>query len=332
MDKKVVGFGEIMMRLTPTNHSLIKDSELYHVYYGGSETNVLITLSSLGLKTDYVSVIPENSIGEGAIRHLTKNNVNISNVVRKGDHLGIYFVEEGFGERPSNVIYNRDNSAVRDIDINDLDEEKIFTGASAYFTSGISLALSTKTSDVAVDLAKKAKEMGVTVIFDFNYRSKLWSVEEAKEKFKEIIPYADVCFGNLFDIKTFFDIEGDDDEVIKTFLTRYNIKYLVHTKRTVFTSSRNALKGFAYFVENEKLQKVETKEYAFDILDRVGGGDAFAGGVIYGLMKDWNNPTEAVRIGVACDVLKHCEHGDAFTQSIHDVNAFLLEQSKDIKR
>ena len=212
MNKKIIGFGEIMMRLTPTNHCLIKDSELYHVYYGGSETNVLITLSSLGLKTDYVSVIPENSIGEGAIRHLTKNNVDISNVVRKGDHLGIYFVEEGFGERPSNVIYNRDNSAIRDIDASDINAEKIFNGANAYFTSGISLALSTKTSDVAVDLAKKAKEMGLTVIFDFNYRSKLWSIEEAKEKFKEIIPYADVCFGNLFDSALLQQI-GDDGGV-----------------------------------------------------------------------------------------------------------------------
>ena len=332
MDKKIIGFGEIMMRLTPANHSLIKDSELYHVYYGGSETNVLITLSSLGLKTDYVSVIPENSIGEGAIRHLTKNNVNTSNIVRKGDHLGIYFVEEGFGERPSNVIYDRDNSAVRDIDINDINAEKIFANGSAYFTSGISLALSTKTSDVAVDLAKKAKEMGLTVVFDFNYRSKLWSIEEAKSKYEEIIPYADVCFGNLFDIKTFFNIEGSEDEVIKTFLTKYNIKYLVHTKRTVFTSSRNALQGFIYYVEDNKRQNAETKEYSFDILDRVGGGDAFAGGVIYGLMQDWNNPSEAIKIGVACDVLKHCEHGDAFTQSLNDVKSFLLEQSKDIKR
>lgn len=332
MNKKIVGFGEIMMRLTPANHSLIKDSELYNVYYGGSETNVLITLSSLGCKSEYVSVIPENSIGEGAIRHLTKNKVGISNVVRKGSHLGIYFVEEGFGERPSNVIYNRDNAAIRDIDINDINAEKIFANADCYFTSGISLALSTKTSDVAVDLAKKAKEMGLTVVFDFNYRSKLWSIEEAKSKYKEIIPYVDVCIGNLFDIKTFFDLEGEDDDVIKNFLKANNIKYLIHTKRNVFTSSRNSLKGFAYFVKDNALSKLETNEYAFDILDRVGGGDAFAGGVIYGLMKDFNNPLQAINIGVACDVLKHCEHGDAFTQSYEDVMRFLSCESKDIKR
>lgn len=332
MNKKIVGFGEIMMRLSPANHRLIKDSELYNVYYGGSETNVLITLSSLGCKSDYVSVIPENSIGEGAIRHLTKNKVNISNVVRKGSQLGIYFVEEGFGERPSNVIYNRDNAAIRDIDINDINADEIFKGAHCYFTSGISLALSTKTSDVAAHLAKKAKEMGLTVVFDFNYRSKLWSVEEAKSKYKEIIPYVDVCIGNLFDIKTFFDIKGEDDEVIKTFLSKFNIKYLVHTKRTVFTSSRNALKGFAYYIENDSLKKLETEEYPFDILDRVGGGDAFAGGVIYGLMKNWNDPQTAINVGVACDVLKHCEHGDAFTQTLADVESFLSNQCKDIKR
>ena len=332
MNKKIVGFGEIMMRLTPTNHSLIKDSELYHVYYGGSETNVLIALSSLGCNSDYVSVIPENSIGEGAIRHLKKNNVNISNVVRKGDQLGIYFVEEGFGERPSNVIYDRDNSAIRDIDINDINAEKIFKDADGYFVSGISLALSTKTSDVAVDLAKKANEMGVSVIFDFNYRSKLWTIEDAKSKYEEIIPYVDVCFGNLFDIKTFFNIDGDDNEVIKTFLSRYNIKYLIHTKRTVFTASHNSLKAFAYYLDNGSLQKVETKEYPFDILERVGGGDAFAGGTIFGLMQDWNNPKQAIDIGVACDVLKHCEYGDAFTQSLSDVKNFLSNQSKDIKR
>jgi len=158
MNKKIIGFGEIMMRLTPSNHSLIKDSELYHVYYGGSETNVLITLSSLGLQTDYVSVIPENSIGEGAIRHLTKNNVNISNVVRKGDHLGIYFVEEGFGERPSNVIYNRDNSAIRDIDINDINAEKIFSGADAYSHQAFLLPFQQKHQTSPLTLQKKQKK------------------------------------------------------------------------------------------------------------------------------------------------------------------------------
>ena len=134
MNKRIVGFGEIMMRLTPTNRTFIKDADLYHVYYGGGETNVLITLSSLGCDTEYVSVIPKNSIGDGAIRHLSKNNVSISNVVRKGNQLGIYFVEQGFGERPSNVIYDRDNAAIRDVELDDLDFDKIFENHTCDFS------------------------------------------------------------------------------------------------------------------------------------------------------------------------------------------------------
>lgn len=332
MDKKIVGFGEIMMRLTPTNHNFIKDADLYHVYYGGSETNVLIALSSLGCDTEYVSVIPKNSIGDGAIRHLSKNNVSISNVVRKGNQLGIYFVEQGFGERPSSVIYDRDNAAIRDVDMSDLNFDKIFEGATGYFTSGISLALSAKTSNVAIELAKKAKERGVKVIFDFNYRSRLWSVEEAKRKFNEIIPYVDICFGNLFDIKTFFDMSGKDEEIIREFLKKYNIDYLIHTKRKVFCASHNSLEGNAYYLRDNALNHAKTAEYEFDILERVGGGDAFAGGTIYGLLQDYNNIKDAIDIGVACDVLKHAELGDAFTQSLEDVRFFLSNSSKDIKR
>ena len=332
MNKRIVGFGEIMMRLTPTNRTFIKDADLYHVYYGGSETNVLITLSSLGCDTEYVSVIPKNSIGDGAIRHLSKNNVSISNVVRKGNQLGIYFVEQGFGERPSNVIYDRDNAAIRDVELDDLDFDKIFENAGYFFTSGISLALSNKTSNVAIELAKIAKEKGVKVIFDFNYRSRLWSKEEAREKFNQIIPYVDICIGNLFDINTFFEFNGTDEEIIKSFLTKFSIKYLVHTTRKVFTASHNSLVGNAYYLENNNLKHVQTKEYEFDILERVGGGDAFAGGTIYGLIKDYNNVKEAIEIGVACDVLKHTELGDAFTQSLDDVKLFLSNQNKDIKR
>ena len=332
MTNKIVGFGEIMMRLTPTNHNFIKDADLYHVYYGGSETNVLITLSSLGCNTDYVSVIPKNSIGDGAIRHLSKNNVSISNVVRKGNQLGIYFVEQGFGERPSNVIYDRDNAAIRDIEVQDLNFDDIFNGAKYFFTSGISLALSTKTSNVAIELAKKAKEKGVKVIFDFNYRSRLWSKQEAKQRYNEIIPYVDICFGNLFDIKTFFDFDGSDEEIIKKFLQKYNINYLIHTTRKVFTASHNSLIGNAYYLENDNLKHIITEEYEFDILERVGGGDAFAGGTIYGLINNFSDIKNAIKIGVACDVLKHTELGDAFTQTLDDVNRFLSNQSKDIKR
>lgn len=331
--KKIVGFGEIMLRLSTHNHLLLKDAASFEACYGGSESNVLIALTALGNETEYVSVIPENEIGQAAINHLKKHDVGTRFIKRAGEHLGMYFLETGFGERPSKVIYHRKHAAVTQADENSFDYDKIFENCSIFHVCGISLALSEKCRNTVFRFAKEAKKRNILISFDFNYRSKLWTIDEARPFYQAFLPYVDICFGNGFDLKNFLSIDESSLEAcVQEFFKIYNAKYLCFNYRNVISSTVNELTGFIYTSTENGLQRASFGPYKFEILDRVGGGDCFSAGILHVLNRDINDYQKAVQYGIACDVLKHTIRGDIFTLNESALTDFINKKSKEMQR
>ncbi|MFI3251918.1 MAG: sugar kinase [bacterium] len=328
--EKIVTFGEIMMRLSTQNYATIHQSRTYDAKYGGGEANVAVALSHMGHDTYFLSKLPPHQLGDGAIKHLRSHGVNTDYIARGSTTLGIYFLESGFGGRPSKVIYNRKHSAVTRIKKEEFNFDEIFKDATWFHISGITLALSPSTFEVAVEAMKYAKKHGVTVSFDFNYRATLWDLDTAIPAYRAVLQYIDVCFGSFFDINTIAGIEIDKKlenatmhekraAVFKKFQEKYDVKYLFGTDRIVYTANENSLAGYYYCKSSFDL----TEPIRFNIFDRIGGGDAFAAGVIHGLLKDYKNAKYAVEFGLNTSVLKHTIYGDAFVLSVEDIEEFM---------
>ena len=208
--EKIVTFGEIMLRLSTSDYYTINQAHSFVVNYGGGEANVAVALSHMGHNTYFLSKLPPNQLGDGAITHLKSHGVNTDYVVRGSSTIGIYFLETGFGGRPSKVIYNRKHSAITRIMEEEFDWQEIFEGATWFHLSGITLALGEKVRKVALRACQEAVKYHVPISFDFNYRSKLWTIDEAKPVFKKFIPYFDVVFASFFDANTILDIPLDE--------------------------------------------------------------------------------------------------------------------------
>lgn len=333
----VISMGEIMMRLTPPVYQKIIQTTEFSMTYGGGEANVMISLSHFRRKTGFMSVLPNNQLGDGAIKYLKGNNINTDYIVRRGNNLGIYFLETGFGGRGSQVVYNRDNSSFNSIKTTDFDLNKIFSNTKWFHISGITLALSDNVRNVSLAAVKAAKENGVTVSFDFNFRSKLWSIEESRAVFKEFLPYVDICFTSIFDATKILEIESsisEDDSnyeqsVFEQMISIYNLDVIIGTKRKVFSANNNSLKAF-YYTKNEHY---ETEAMHFNIVDRIGGGDAFAAGVIHSFLKGDVSPINILRFGLSTSVLKHTIQGDACLLSEDEVYNFIeYSGSGEVKR
>jgi 2-dehydro-3-deoxygluconokinase len=327
--ERVVTFGEIMLRLTPPLYHRIEQTNEFHVNYGGGEANVAVALENLGLDVTFVTKLPNNQLGDGAIKYLRSQGVNCDYIVKNGDNIGIYFLENGFGGRPSRVLYNRKHSAFTEISPDELDFDAIFNDIKWFHVSGVTLALSESVRETTLQALKKAKEYGVTVSFDFNYRSKLWTIEEAREAIKKIIPYVDVCFASLYDLTTILEFKTDSKDrasIMQEFAKAYDIDYIFGTDREVITATENILSAYVYMPE----QSLLTKEYKVNIFDRVGGGDAFASGVIYGLLKDYQNYEFAVEFGLACSVLKHTIFGDSSILKVNEIINYMKTSGREV--
>lgn len=322
---KIVAYGEIMMRLTPQNLASLEDANTLDLCYGGTESNVLVALSHLGDETSFLTKLPDNQLGEAVTRHLLRHQVGVSDIVYGGSMLGIYFMEQGFSSRPSSVIYHRKSAVINTLSINDFDYDKVFNGASWFHVTGISLAISEASKLVAIKLCQEAKKRNITVSFDFNYRATLWSLEEAKNAYKEIMEYVDICFGNSFDLTNFMDIS---DNNIKTFLKQYNVKYLIHTTRNIIDANTQELSGNLYSADLE----LHTESKRFEVLDRIGGGDAFVAGIIHVLNTDINNLSDALSLGIDLGILKHLVSGDVLGLSGREINKWLNNSKKDVIR
>ncbi len=330
MEEKIITFGEIMLRLSTPDNYTINQTHSYIANYGGGEANVAVALAHMGHKTYFMSKLPPNQLGDGAIAHLRSNGVNTDYIVRGSTTMGIYFLETGFGGRPSKVIYNRKHSAITRIQLDEFNLDEVFKGATWFHVSGISLALNERVKVFAIECAKYCKEHGIKVSFDFNYRAKLWTIEEAIPAYREMIKYCDIVFASFFDCNTILGIELDEDKkdasmhekrknVFPKMMEKYGVTYVFGTDRVVYSATENSLAGY-YYSKNEDYISDPIR---FNIYDRIGGGDAFASGVIHGLLKDFKNPTYAVSYGLNTSVLKHTIYGDACVLSCEDIETFM---------
>ena len=328
--KNIVAFGEIMLRLTPPDYTTIAQARSFIANYGGGEANVLVSLSHLGHDTEFITKLPDNQLGDSAIKHLKAHGVKTDNIARGGSNLGMYFVETGFGGRPSKVLYNRKHSSVTTIEPEDIDFDEVFSNASWFHLSGITLALGNHARALAFKCLEYCEKYNVKVSFDFNYRSKLWhSIEQARPFFKKVIPYVDVLFANYFDIEQILEIKLKENyenlttkmiELSKKLISKHKINYIFGTNRIVHTAAENSLSS--YCIDKHGNYK-SNDPIRFSIYDRIGGGDAFASGVIHGLIKDYNNPDYALQFGLATSILEHTLYGDVSTLSESDVEEFI---------
>lgn len=326
---KVVSFGEIMLRLSPDGYYKLFQKPELNTSFCGAEANVAVALSDFGDEAEFVTALPDNDIGRAACRELMRYGVKTDNIVYTGDRLGIFFAEKGASQRPSKVIYDRKNSAIALADPSSFDWEKIFDGADWFHITGITPALSDSLAKISVDAVKAAKKAGLTVSCDINYRSKLWSAEKARPVMTEIMKYVDVCIGNEEDAEIVFGIKAGTTDVTKgqldtdgykkslqTVAETFGCKIVAYSQRKSYSASDNGWSGIIY--DDEKKQVYTSAQYDIRITDRIGGGDAFASGLIYALHNNIS-PANAIETAAAAGCLDQTLEGDFCLFGINDV-------------
>ena len=324
---KYITFGEIMMRLSPSGYKRFVQSNQFNVFFGGGEANVSTSLANYGLNSYYVTKLPIHEIGQAAINELNRFGVKTDYIARGGKRLGIYFCERGASQRPSKVIYDRENSALAVARKEDFDWENIFDGAIWFHFTGITPALSDDCIRITLDALKAARKAGVTISVDLNYRNNLWEREDASSVMSELVGYCDVVIANEEDAEKVFNIKakGSDTkkaqlsyegykEVAKKLYDRFSLKFVAITLRESFSASNNGWSGILY--DGNTIYK--SKKYDVRIVDRVGGGDAFCGGLIYGLSTGMDNQ-DALEFAAAASCLKHTIEGDFNLMSVDEV-------------
>ena len=349
-DHKFITIGEIMLRLTPPNYQKIRMANEFEATYGGSEANIALALANLGIDSTFFSVVPNNSIGKSAIRMLRSNDVHCTPVILSTPEetpthrLGTYYLETGYGIRSSKVTYDRKHSAITEYDLSKVDIKALLQGFTWLHVSGITPALNQTCADFILNCLKTAKELGLVTSFDGNFRSKLWTWEEARDYCTECLPYVDVLLGiepyhlwkdeedhSKGDWKDGVPLQPSyeqQDEVFQHFIERYpNIKCIARHVRYAHSGSSNSLKAFMWYQGHT----FESKLFTFNILDRVGGGDAFASGLIYAMMRGYK-PMDMVNFAVASSVIKHTIHGDANITDDARAIKEIMNQNFDIKR
>ncbi len=326
---KIVTMGEILLRLsTPGNKRFVR-SDSFDVIYGGGEANVAVSCANYGHEAYFVSKLPTHEIGQSAVNALRQFGVHTDFVARGGDRVGIYFLESGASMRPSKVIYDRANSAIAEATAADFDFDAIMEGAAWFHWSGITPALSAESAEMTRLACEAAKRHGVTVSVDLNFRKKLWTKERAQEVMRPLMQYVDVCIGNEEDaelclgFKPDADVEGGNTDaegyktIFKQMAETFGFKYVVSTLRESFSATHNGWKAMIYNGE----EFYTSKRYDIEpIVDRVGGGDSFSGGIIHGLLTK-PNQGEALEFAVAASALKHTINGDFNHVSIEEVEA-----------
>lgn len=326
---KVVSFGEIMLRLSPDGYYKLFQKPELNTSFCGAEANVAVALSNFGDEAEFVTALPDNDIGRAACRELMRYGVKTDNIVYTGDRLGIFFAEKGASQRPSKVIYDRKNSAIALAEPSSFDWEKIFDGADWFHIMGITPALSDSLAKISVDAVKAAKKAGLTVSCDINYRSKLWSAQKARPVMTEIMQYVDVCIGNEEDAEIVFGIKAGTTDVTKgqldtdgykkslqTVAETFGCKIVAYSQRKSYSASDNGWSGIIY--DDEKKQVYTSAQYDIRITDRIGGGDAFASGLIYALHNNIS-PANAIETAAAAGCLDQTLEGDFCLFGINDV-------------
>ncbi len=347
---KFITVGEIMLRLTPPNYDKIRVANSFEASYGGSEANIALALANLGIDSTFFTVVPNNSLGKSAVRMLRSNDVHCTPVILSTPEetpthrLGTYYLETGYGIRPSKVTYDRKNSALTEYDLSKVDIHGLLEGFNWLHLSGITPALSPGCADFILNCLAVGRELGMTISFDGNFRSSLWSWEEARDFCTKCLPYVDVLMGvepyhlwadendhSKGDLKDGLPLQPSyeqQDEIFQAFVERYpNLKCIARHVRFAHSGSENSLMAYMWYQGHT----FESKLFTFHILDRVGGGDAFASGLIYAYMKGYR-PMDMVNFAVASSVIKHTIRGDANITDDAESIRNLMNMNYDIKR
>jgi 2-dehydro-3-deoxygluconokinase len=314
----VVTFGEIMLRLSPPVGSRFRQASSFDVTYGGAEANVAVSLAQWGLPSRYLTVLPDNDLGQAAVDKLRSLGVDTSRILRGGDRIGIYFLEHGASQRPSRVIYDRAGSAVSLLKLGGVDWDEAFAGASWFHWTGITPALSDEAAEVTREAVRAAKRLGLTVSADLNYRSKLWSAERARDVMTSLMEHVDVIVGNEEDAAIVFgitagatDVERGEldfeayESVGRQLVERFGVRLAAITLRESHSASENTWSACLH----DGKEFLRSKSYRIQLVDRVGGGDAFTAGLIYGSLSG-KSLKEALEFGVAASCLKQTIAGD----------------------
>ena len=313
MAKRIITFGEIMMRLNPESYLRFSQAAKFEATYAGGEANVAVSLANYGMNAAFVSKVPAHDIGQCAVNALRTYGVDTTHMVRGGKRLGLYFVEKGASQRPSKVIYDRADSAIAQADPADFDWDAIFEGADWFHWTGITPALGGKLPEICLEACKAAKAKGITISCDLNYRNKLWTREEARKVMSELVKYVDVCIANEEDAKDVFGIQAENTDissgklnhegyisVARQISEQFGCKQVAITLRSSLSAFDNDWAGMLY----SGGEAYFSPTYRIHIVDRVGGGDSFGGGLIYSLLTE-KAPQDAINFAVAASCLKH---------------------------
>ena len=324
---KVVTFGELMLRLAPMGYYRFFQNDQMQATFGGGEANVAVSLANYGLESTYVTKLPAHAIGQAAVNSLRTFGVDTSRIVRGGDRVGIYYLEKGASQRGSVCIYDRAHSAIAEAKPSDFDWDSIFEGADWFHFTGITPALGGELVEICRQACQAAKRAGAKISCDLNYRGKLWTRAEAREAMTDLCQYVDVCIANEEDAKDVFGIEAEETDiyggklsyenyksVAKQLADKFGFEKVAITLRTSLSASDNDWAGMLY----DGTDYCFSKTYHLHIVDRVGGGDSFGGGLIYALLNG-KDTQAAIEFAVAASALKHSVEGDYNRVSVSEV-------------
>jgi 2-dehydro-3-deoxygluconokinase len=328
---KIVCFGELMGRLNPKGFLKIVQADSFELSFAGGEANVAVSLANFGIHSSYVTKLPKNDIAKSALRVLKGYDVDVSGIAFGGERMGMYYVEKGASQRPSKVIYDRKYSSIAESSGDDFDWGKIFTNADWFHFTGITPALSPSLPDICMKACETAKNAGVRISCDLNYRKNLWSSEKACAVMSKLMKYVDVCIANEEDAEMVFGIKAENtditngiinkvgyESVAKQLQDKFNFKQVAITLRQSISASDNKWAGMLF----ESNTCHFSKEYLIHIIDRVGGGDAFAGGLIYALHSGYE-PQLAIEFAAAASCLKQTIEYDFNQVSAAEVESLI---------
>lgn len=327
MSKKVITFGEIMLRLAPEGYYRFVQAESFGATFGGGEANVAVSLSNFGYEASFVSKLPKHEIGQSAVNSLRKFGVETKHIVRGGERVGIYYLEKGASQRPSKVIYDRANSSIAQAKKEDFNWDEIFEGADWFHFTGITPALNDEVADICLQACKVAKEKNIPVSCDLNYRNKLWSKEKAGQVMAKLCEYVDVCIANEEDAGDVFGIKAASTDVTsgqvhhegykdvaKQLADRFGFKKVAITLRSSISANDNNWAAMLF----DGTDYYFSKTYPMHIVDRVGGGDSFGAGLIYASLEQFDSQ-KTIEFAVAASCLKHSIEGDFNQVSVEEV-------------
>lgn len=330
---KAVCFGEIMLRLSPVGYKRFLQADSFDVIYGGGEANVSLSLANYGIDSAYVTKLPQNDVAQSAINSLRAFGVDTSKIVRGGKRIGIYYCEKGASMRPSKVIYDRAASAIAEAKRSDFNWAEILDGVDWFHFTGITPALGGELPAICMDALNECKKRGITTSCDLNYRKNLWSCEEAGRIMGPLMEKVDLCIANEEDADKVFGIRAENTDtdrgivdtdsykqVAKKLSDRFGCKYVAITLRTSISANDNRWQAMLYEKATENY--CFSREYNIHIVDRVGGGDSFGGGLIYSLLSG-KNAQDSLEFAVAASALKHTIEGDVNLVSAQEVEALI---------